>query len=334
MTTTLTTEESYKMADEQDDPASLPIDPALDGLDSRSSSLSELDEANDAQPMTSPTLAHSNLDSNLDNDSEAETERLDQITPKARRATLSDGKFSSEKTPSRLSRQIDIDSDIEEDGSPIPTAREDKIEHTHDEDDVLSSSEIEASPKKRKRASTDGSPLSDAMDLDEPARKRPHADEDDENDDEIDEPIVEELPEPDEGDEALDDEAELDAEDNAEEILAEETPAEEARLSKPTKGRRGKRKGRKIKDADAEADPTSAEDGILPDAEGEDAPDAEGEAEAEAEEDDSGVVDEERKLRAQSLQCNILTSTTVAKKKAAMDGLASIEKYFLIFRKK
>lgn len=278
------------------------IDQTLEAVDSRSSSLSDLDDAQDEHAMTSPDIIATKLEADLENDSEAETERLDQITPKPRRGTLSDGMFTAEKTSSALSRQVEIDSDIGEEATPSRHVRQEDFEGVLDDDEDATEGLGEApSPRKRKRSSSEGSPLSDAMDIDEPARKRAHPAEDDEDeevieDDEDNEVLADEEGEP-AADGSLDDEQEDDTE-LADGDLVQDEPMEGASLdetqpARPVKGKKGKRKGKKMKGTDIGMEYAIGEGSGLPDAAVEAVADQE--AEGEAEEEDPAAVDEERK---------------------------------------
>ena len=338
MTTTMTTQRSSKELEEPGGSATFNIDPAFDVADSRSSSLSDIEDAHDERPMTSPDFPATKLEADPENDSEAETERLDQLTPKPRRGTLGDGMFAGEKTPSALSRQIDIDSDMDEEASPSAQAHTGDFEDELDDDDEPSEPLADIrSQRKRKRSSSDGSPLSDAMDVDEPARKRAHPlgrDEGDEfaEDEEDNEAIVDEDADPAE-DTIPAGESELRNGDLREDDV-EEAPAEASRPTRPMKGKKGKRKGKKIKGADNEAANAVDEGAAVADGETEEAVDQE--AEGEVEEEDSTAVDEERMFKTSPTdRSGQLTEIALgARKKNAMDGLLEIEKLFIAFRQK
>lgn len=276
-------------------------DTNMDAEDSRSSSLSDVDDAQDEQPMTSPDFSASKLDGELEDDSEAETERLEELTPKARRGTLSDGKFSTEKTSSALARELQIDSDIEEEPSPLSRAHDAVADEVLDPLDSLASlatSIVEQPPLKRKRSSSEGSELSDVMDMDEPARKRSHSQREvDEEEEELDEDADEAAEDAVDDDGAVDGAVDEEPEAETDKVVAEAdddgVAPEDLPATRPAKGRKGKRKGKKIKEADVEAEP--ATDDALHALEGEGAEPVEGEAEAE--EEDTAAADEECKLR-------------------------------------
>jgi hypothetical protein len=267
-----------------------------DMADNGSSSLSELGDASDDQSEATPRPTTA-LDMD-DEDSEAETERLEDTPRKlARTATdtsLADAVYT--RTPSKLMHSKTAEED--ESAPPTPSVITDVDEPLEADNSLHSLSLIAASEaasleyagKKRKRTSAEGSPVHEPEE-EEPARKRSGtarlsatngslagvADSSEQVD--------------------LDEELEV-----AEDRLSQLAPV--AKLTKPRKGgRRGKRK----------ADDSSY--AFNEQLAGADAPDAEGEDDNDDEQ--SAAQDEE-----------------VAKKKNAIDELAKIERKFKLFREK
>jgi len=128
-------------------------DDRLDGIDDRSSSLSDPDDGLDER--TNVEMAHSDHALDQEVDSEAETERLEKTPQKLAAQRQKD----VEKTPSKLAQQLMLSVD-----SPEPA----------DTNDTTATASIEnaASPsRKRKRASSEPSSLSD-LDEERVASKR------------------------------------------------------------------------------------------------------------------------------------------------------------------
>lgn len=231
--------------------------------DNRSSSLSELGDGLDDQDEPTPR-AHTVTEA-AENDSEAETERLDNTPRKLLRTSTNVSMLSEtigERTPSKLSNTILSHQDGS--GPPSPLAM---VEHTvlgnvdADMDinsvSIMVGSENESitatSPRKRKRSSPDGM-SADELESDEPARKRSdtgksdtisadqdhttnhqeQADLEDEEEDDSNEKLIPRSAE-----------EELDIEETAADV-AEEAVGELAEVAKiPPKPRKSKRKGKK-----------------------------------------------------------------------------------------
>lgn len=293
-----------------------------DHADDRSSSLSELGDASDVEseePTPRPTAT---ADLN-ENDSEAETERLEE-TPRKLMRTVTDTSLASEalytRTPSKLVHSKTIEHDESAPPTPSDIAEDDVMEDADDAQDPLhalslaaasEAASLELAGKKRKRMSARGTPI-DGND-DEPARKR-SASAKVATYNGTTEDVIESSERPDV-------EEELDnAEDRLDELAREEADLEErqanlaaeavselatvAKHIKPRKGgRRGKRKAEDSSYSYTEALATTET--------------ADGDIEGEDNEEDNATLDEE-----------------VAKKKAAIDELAKIEKRFKIFREK
>ncbi|KAF1969168.1 hypothetical protein BU23DRAFT_557859 [Bimuria novae-zelandiae CBS 107.79] len=293
-------------------------DLAFDHHDDRSSSLSELGDASDDQsePTPRPVTA---LDI-ADNDSEAETERLEN-TPRKLMRTATDTSLASElvyqRTPSKLAHSKTIDEteiapfDAVDDTRPIKSIDSNSALHALS---LAASSEAasftEGVGKKRKRPSME--PNSPEEQDEEPARKRSGTDKDSVQHEPQDD-AVESLGQVDAEDELetaeerisqlAQEEAEL-AERQAD--IAAETVNELATVAKHTKPRKGGRRGkRKLDDMSHVGEALASIEG------------PEGEGDGDDEEDDSGAVDEE-----------------VAKKKHAIEELGKIQKKFKIFREK
>ncbi|KAF5849578.1 hypothetical protein GGP41_005045 [Bipolaris sorokiniana] len=304
----------------------MPVEQASNGFDDAadngSSSLSELGDASDDQ--SEPTPRQTPAAEMDEDDSEAETERLD-TTPRKLTRTVPETSLLSEpaytRTPSKLAHSKTIEDN--ESAPPTPSAGTDEapIDAAATADNPLHSlsliatteaASLEHAGKKRKRTSAERSPVGE-QDEEEPLRKRSEP---------ARSSALDGL-----ADAAANRQGRVDADeelDNAEENLSvlarEEMELEErqaniaaqtvnqmatvAKHAKPRKGgRRGKRKTE---------DPSYACTEPFAAAEPQD-----GEAECDPEEEDSGVLDEE-----------------VTKKKIAIDELAKIEKKFKLFREK
>ncbi|KAI4648028.1 hypothetical protein J4E93_004439 [Alternaria ventricosa] len=304
---------------------SLPTEQAPNGFDdvadNGSSSLSELGDASDDQSESTPRpTAVADMD---EDDSEAETERLDN-TPRKFARTATETSLLSEpihtRTPSKLAHSKTIEHD--ESAPPTPSAITDDVtmgEAPTTENPLHSLSLIAASEAanlehvgmKRKRSSAEGSPVDEREE--EPLRKRSVnakgsaldglADAAADRQGQMD--ADEELENAEEHLSALARE-ELELEERQANIAAQ-TVSEMATVAKHTKPRKGGRRGkRKTEDASyAYAEPFAA------------AETHEAEAEGEHDDEDSAVLDEE-----------------VTKKKQAIDELAKIEKKFKLFREK
>ncbi|KAH7086981.1 Sds3-like-domain-containing protein [Paraphoma chrysanthemicola] len=293
-----------------------------DIADNGSSSLSELGDASDDQSMSTPRPA--TADDLDDDDSEAETERLEN-TPRKLARTATETSLASEalytRTPSKLAQSRTIEED--ESAPPTPSVITDDatLDDANDADDPLHSlslvaaseaASLEYAGKKRKRTSEADSPA-DELDEDEPARKRSGtlplsatngslADVVDSSE-QVD--VDEELEAAEERLSQLAHE-EMDLEERQANIAAE-TVGELATVAKHTKPRKGGRRGKRKAE-----DPNYALGEHFAHAEAHDI-----DGEDEHDEEHSAAFDEE-----------------VAKKKQAIDELAKIEKKFKVFREK
>lgn len=289
--------------------------------DNRSSSLSDIADASDAHSEATPRPTTAmDLD---DDDSEAETERLEN-TPRRLTRVPTDTSILSEplytRTPSKLAHTKTIEHDDSAPQTPSATARDATMDDAADEDNPLHSLSLAAAAEaaslfagsKRKRSSAEGSPVDEQED--EPARKRRSSTAKGSALDGLAEAAATQ-----QANEHGQDEVE-NAEERLSQLAHEELELEErqaniaaqtvnelATVAKHTKPRKGGRRGKRKME-----DPNYAYNEALQAAE---AHDAEGDGDAEEEHD--AVFDDE-----------------VAKKKQAIDKLAEIEKKFKLFREK
>ncbi|KAK5174460.1 uncharacterized protein LTR77_001540 [Saxophila tyrrhenica] len=201
-----------------------------DGQDDRSSSLSDPEDDNDdmdglngvADNITEEEQSGARRD--LEVDSEAETERLDQTPQKLRKHADALG-----RTPSKLSQAATAEDDLSDPPSPLPAGP----------GAASSTSTVATAGQKRKRSEDDGdSPLTSAeSDIGESPRKRSHE-------------ITADTPAHNFDDAA----ARLE---RAEE--REGTPAADGAVAKGGKGRKGRPKGKKHEQANAQPTADAAE---------------------------------------------------------------------------
>ncbi|KAF2875010.1 Sds3-like-domain-containing protein [Massariosphaeria phaeospora] len=286
--------------------------------DNRSSSLSELGDASDEHSEPTPRAP---IPADLNDDSEAETERLGE-TPRKLARIATDNSPTLEhlyhRTPSKLVNTKTIDQEDSSPPAPFVVLEDAPVPDTalavsslHSLSMVAASeaASLEFAGKKRKRSIADGSSVDEPVE--EPARKRSST-----------------VKSPGPGgsqvdmvdnSEQVDVEVELDnAEKRIEQLAQEEAELEEtqanivaeaiselATVAKHTKPRKGGRRGKR------KIDDTGHVNEVLASTE---APDGEGEG---YDAEDSGVLDEE-----------------VVKKKNAIGELAKIEKKFKVFREK
>lgn len=271
-----------------------------DHADDRSSSLSELGDASDVESEQPTPRPDATADLN-ENDSEAETERLEE-TPRKLTRTATDTSLAAEalytRTPSKLVHTKTIEYDDSAPPTPSDLADDEVIEDADDAQDPLhalslaaasEAASLELAGKKRKRISARGTPIDDQDD--EPSRKRSASAKPTTYNGAIDIVI--------ESSERIDADEELDhAEERLEDIAREENDLEErqanlaaeavselatvAKHSKPRKGgRRGKRKAEDSSYAYTEALATTET--------------VDGDAEGDDNEEDSAALDEEGK---------------------------------------
>ncbi|CAG7950096.1 unnamed protein product [Penicillium nalgiovense] len=281
-------------------------DPLIDD-DGRSSSLSEIDDVSDNEPSDFEDPIKS--DKPVENDSEAETERIEDSPHNIRKHDIVLSAASAGPSPSKLHQSTTLDDVDDEallaDDSPSKPRRSSKnnglTEDIPDLGDLGDSGLPNSLNKKRKhetvpelgdeeptkkRRNSIKSDLSDPIDDDTPLSPEPLGNPMDINDDDI---PVDEVPESD-------------------------LPAPP---SKGKKGKKGKRKGRRTQDADEEA-----EGGV--------------EATVEYVADEILGEDEEPAERGDEPDAAeaVLRAEESVKKMSAMDSLATLEKEFATLRDK
>lgn len=277
--------------------------------DSRSSSLSELEDESDQRDAAS---ADHMADHESDYDTEAETERLER-TPQKLNVPLSNS--LPEKSPSKLAQEV-----VADDDASTPTANDNDvdIEDNHGAALKIDSPSVmdgaESPSRKRKRSQ---SVVSSTSDTDEPLAKRSQS-------------ARYQVASAVSSTETLaNNEAQVPAEDDpVAPIIEAPQPIEQdleagvqepAVTTKKVKGRRGKRKGKRAANDDAE---TNGDDLA-----------AQEDQEAEDEEDDSNK-DEESESSTFATLINQPLMISVAKKRLAIDAFTKIEKEFAAFREK
>lgn len=275
-----------------------------------------------------------------ENDSEAETERLD-TTPRKLTRVPTDFSIASDhtftRTPSKLVQSNTLNDDVSEPPSPLaalvpslggPASGEAGLDALS----LAATTEIahiaELAGRKRKRSSAENSSADEPAGA--PARKRSstaktatiNGNQALLNDSPEPSTLEEEL---DHAEERISDLAHEDIElERQQADIAAETVGELTTVARLTKSKRGGgRKGKRKLDENGDA---ASE--ILAQADTVD-----GEAEADHDEEDGGSVDEEGEKKSQrpSFQANPCAAT---KKKAAIETLSKIEKKFRIFREK
>jgi hypothetical protein len=336
MISTITAE---KLSAAVDQPApSRPVDGSEqpDNTDSRSSSLSDLDDGAEERADTStkdPADFH-----DVENDSEAETELL---TPRKPNLYNHDANGSQpvEKSPSKLTLETVVDADLpdraESDAEDALPPSSNLSTHTSSPSPANDApatdsidQETESPTRKRKRSMSKASSLSE---MDEPLAKRSHSSklEPVAATSPIDDTIV-----PDVGEQGeLPEEEEAPHEDGpsvngamAEDEDSAAPPAEPVAPLKGrwAKGRKGKKKGRK---------PFNTHDNEIVEPSDAVAEDDADQVDVEAE-DEGSSVDGECWLPPQHTSCRVLIEGTVAKKRSAMDAFNGIEKEFAAFRER
>jgi hypothetical protein len=306
-----------------------------DNTDSRSSSLSDLDDGTEERADTS-TKDTADLH-DVENDSEAETELL---TPRKPNSYNHDANGSQpvEKSPSKLTQEVVMDADlldraesVPEDALPPSSNLSTRTSSPSPAKDALATDsndrESQSPTRKRKRSTSQASTLSE---MDEPLAKRSHSSKL--------EPIAATSPIDDTIVPDVDEQAELPEEEaphedgpslNGTNVEDEDSAAPIAEPVAPlkgrwAKGRKGKKKGRKpFNTHDTEV--VEPSDAVVED----DADQVDVEAE-----DEGSSVDGECGLSPQRTSCNVLTGRTVAKKRSAMDAFNGIEKEFAAFRER
>ncbi|KAF1986196.1 hypothetical protein K402DRAFT_394052 [Aulographum hederae CBS 113979] len=299
-----------------------PAKPFAEPQESPSSSLSELDVESDEEDDT--IVGNAGVREAAEDDSEAETERL-EVTPQSVRKVTegADSRDIITRTPSKLAQEVDMDEDSDVPVSPTTrldplasttTINDDAIETVNDNMEGSGSPsdrEHGSGSRKRKRSSGDVSSLSDISDIDMPAAKRSHSEKDGMSRVDVfavEEPAKELRADPADvvDDAIIEDEPEADDE---EAELEDEATAAPVPIPKTSKFGKGKKKGKK---------------GRLPEAAeavgGTPAPDAEV--------DDTISPDNEEE------DANEQADETAAERKQALDSFEGIKKQFIAFRER
>jgi len=329
-----------------------------------SSSLSDIedkDAEHDEDQDGSDALSNPSDD---ENDSEAETERLEESPQKSRphQDVILSLHNDIQHTPSKLHNQITADDqDDEEDDDPLSDAElslnespESPKSSVHDdatvdpptaptslEDGAIESknllSVVEADTRKRKRSIMAGSGLED--DIEEPLRKRTGfimgtgdgyaIEEDNHHDEEVDtsHPISGNIS-ADEGGAAQEEEA---TEEIEEEVIAENEAPEAVNILVSPK-RRGRKKKKVVENGVSTQDGDIALEAVNGDDEARKAEDENAENEGDDEAEAAQKNEEERKLRENWLLRWDADSILVERKRIALDQLSSIERQFSTFR--
>lgn len=305
-------------------------DPLMD--DGRSSSLSEIDDVSDNE--LSDFEDSPKPDRQLENDSEAETERIEDSPHNIRKRDIVLSAGSAGPSPSKLHQSTTLaDVDDEEpmaDDSPSKLRRLSHNGVSADNTELEDAELPDSIGKKRKRAET-GDETGTDVGEEEPLKKRRSSIKSD-----LSDPIDDGEPlSPEPIDESLEDLSAVN-----DEVAADEVP-ESNLLAEPPKsirGEKGKRKGRKAADTDEEperGDLEATAEGVAGDNLGE----YEEPAERIDEPDDTEAAakaEEECKVPTSIfLRGSTLTPLSLAAKKmAAMDSLATLEKEFATLRDK
>lgn len=299
-------------------------DPLMDD-DGRSSSLSEIDDVSDNEPSDFEDPIKS--DKPMENDSEAETERIEDSPHNIRKHDIVLSAASAGPSPSKLHQSTTLDDVDDEalvaDDSPSKPRRSSKNNGlTEDIPDLgdIGDSELPDNLKKRKHETV--AELGD----EEPTKKRRSS-------------IKSDLSDPIDDDTPLSPEPlgnPMDINENG--ILVDEVPESDlpAPPSKGKKGKKGKRKGRRAQDGDeeAEAGVEATIEYVADEIRGED----EEPTERVDEPDDAEAI-----LRAEECKFiplwtfwvqHILMPSSAVKKMSAMDSLVTLEKEFATLRDK
>ncbi|KAL5337819.1 Sds3-like-domain-containing protein [Aspergillus crustosus] len=279
--------------------------------DGRSSSLSDIDDV--LENMPSDYESPKPEKTGLENDSEAETERIDDSPNNYRQRSnivLSAGTFGP--SPSKLVHSTTYD-DVEDDDhladeSPSKYRSNngrisDNVEETHELDESTLS---ESTAMKRKRPEFGDDLVSELDDDDSPPQKRRGSVKSDLSDPPPDLALT---PEP------LEEFPEV----NREDILIDDIPESDlpSITTKSKRTRKGKRKGRKTRDADEDVDSGAVETG----ADVEDTPLDDDMAERPEDADDGEITTK-------------IEEESAAKRTSAMDSLAILEREFATLRDK
>lgn len=217
--------------------------------DGRSSSLSEIDDVSDNEPSDFEDPIKS--DRPMENDSEAETERIEDSPHNIRKRDIVLSVATAGPSPSKLHQSTTLDDVDDEtlvvDESPSKPRRSSKnnglANDTPDLDDLGDSELPDSISNKRKRVEV-GDETGTEVGDEEPTKKRRNSIKSDLSDPMDDDTPL--SPEP------LDNPMDI----NDDGILVDDVPESDitAPPSKGKKGKKGKRKGKRAQDADEEAD--------------------------------------------------------------------------------
>ncbi|KAJ5092176.1 hypothetical protein NUU61_007046 [Penicillium alfredii] len=281
-------------------------DPLMD--DGRSSSLSEIDDVSDNEPSDFEDPVKP--EKPLENDSEAETERIDDSPHNIRKRDIVVSAGSAGPSPSKLHQSTTVD-DVDEahvaDDSPSKPRRSSKNNGVADHPEMDDVELPDSVGKKRKRVDA-GDETGTELGDEEPLRKRRSS-------------LKSDLSDP------MDDDAPLSPEPIEDPTIArDDTPVDDApeidipaASSKSKKGKKGKRKGKRVPDADEETEAggiEAATEDVADENVGEDDEPAEQVEDADDAEATARVEEES------------------VKKMSAMESLATLEKEFATLRDK
>lgn len=228
-------------------------DPLMD--DGRSSSLSEIDDVSDNEP--SDFEDSPKPDRQLENDSEAETERIEDSPHNIRKRDIVLSAGSAGPSPSKLHQSTTL-ADVDDDEAVVDDSPSKPRRSSHNngitEDNIeLEDVELPDSVGKKRKRVEAGDETGTEMGEEEPLKKRRSSIKSDLSDPiDDDEPLS---PEPIE--EPLEDPTAV----NDDELPADEVPESDlpAAPSKDKTGKKGKRKGGKVTDADQEMEGAGVE---------------------------------------------------------------------------
>lgn len=310
-------------------------DPLMD--DGRSSSLSEIDDVSDNEP--SDFEDSPKPERQLENDSEAETERIEDSPHNVRKRDIVLSAGSAGPSPSKLHQSTtmaDVDDEVPvADDSPSKPRRSSHNNGMVEESAELDEMELPDSiGKKRKRVEV-GDETGTEMGEEEPLKKRRSSIKSDLSDPIDDDELL--SPEPIE--EPMEDPAAINDDDMPadDEIPESDLPAVP---SKGKKGKKGKRKARRTTDVDEETEGGGADvavEDIADENLGEDEEPVERVDEPEDAET-AARAEEECKVSPSCIESGITLinchQSIAAKKMSAMESLATLEKEFATLRDK
>lgn len=302
-------------------------DPLMDD-DGRSSSLSEIDDVSDNEPSDFEDPIKS--DRPMENDSEAETERIEDSPHNIRKRDIVLSAGSAGPSPSKLHQSTTLD-DVDDDtlmADDSPSKRRSSKNNglTDDIPDLGDSELPDSIGKKRKRVEIGDETTTELGDEEEPIKKRRNSIKSD-----LSDPIDDDTPL---SPEPLDDTMAI----NDDDTPADDAPELDIAVAPPLKGKKSKKgewKATMAQDADgqpavgAEATIEGIADQILTD----DDP-----AERDEHDDAETVVRAEEECKCCLMESpghyRSLTSCAAVKKMSAMDSLATLEKEFAALRDK